>query len=161
MRFKEKIKRINNNNKGFTLVELLISIILLTIIIGAFLSVFEFVTRNNIQSAEIVDEGYVAQTYMEKVISWNNQDTDWPTTITNIGSEYSNYIGPDPSGTSPAHTFTKQEDNFNIETVITEKIYTIPGEASENENLVRVEVSVYKDSTYNDLVASVQNIISK
>ena len=57
MKLKNTIKDINNNDDGYSLVEFLVAILLLTIIVGAFLTGFEVSTRANITSGKIVDEG--------------------------------------------------------------------------------------------------------
>lgn len=162
MGFIGKEKKIKDNNDGFSLIELLVSIILLTIIIGAFLSVFEYVTRNNITSGQIDDEGYVAQTFMEDIIDKVNQDVEWDEKIINITADYDSYTAPSPTSLDVKHTFQKEEEErYYVKTEITEGAYTLSGETSENENLIKVVVGVYRDSSYSEKVASVQNIITK
>ena len=75
MKLKNVIRKIEDNNAGVSLIELLVSILLLSIIVVAFLSAFEVSTRNNITSAKKVDEGYIAQTYMEDIISIADKDS--------------------------------------------------------------------------------------
>lgn len=161
MLFTGKVKKIKDNNDGFSLIELLVSIVLLTIIIGAFLSVFEYVTRNNITSGQLVDEGYVAQTCMEDIIDKINQGGEWDVKIANITTDYDSYIAPSAGSLDVKHTFQKAEGPYYVKTEITEGSYILPGEATENENLINVVVAVYRDSSYSKKLASVQNIITK
>lgn len=161
MGFTGKVKKIKDNNDGFTLIELIVSIVLLTIIIVTFLSVFVYVTNNNITSGQIVDEGYVAQTYMEGIIDRINQGGDWDEKIDNIKTDYTTYVAPNPASSEIKHTFKKKEERYYIKTEITEGTYTLPGETTENDNLIKVVVDVYRDSSYSEKAASVQNIITK
>ena len=64
-----RLEKFQHNEKGFTLLELLVSVVLLTIVVGALLSMFVTSTKTNITSAEVVDEGYMAQKHMEKIYS--------------------------------------------------------------------------------------------
>ena len=161
MKIIERGKKIKGNNDGLSLVELIVSIVLLTIIIVTFLSVFVYVTNNNITSGQIVDEGYVAQTYMEGIIDRINQGGDWDEKIDNIKKDYTTYVAPNSASSEIKHTFQKKEERYYIKTEITEGTYTLPGETSENDNLIKVVVDVYRDSSYSEKAASVQNIITK
>lgn len=154
MKFKNQTKEINKYNGGYTLIELLISVLLLTIIISAFLYVFVYATRNNISSGQIVDKGYVAQTLMEDIISYNDASTTGITGIidamTNDG--FSHYK---VEGTTIDHTFKKNDvDGYYIQIELTEKAY------ATSEELVKVDIGVYKDSSCTELLAALQNIIT-
>jgi len=59
------IKRMDEN--GLTLVEVLASVVLLTIIITIFLNVFIQSAKTNTTSEEVVDATYLAQTEMEQI----------------------------------------------------------------------------------------------
>src|SRR5690625_5676952 len=61
------IKRMDEN--GLTLVEVLASVVLLTIIITIFLNVFIQSAKTNTTSEEVVDATYIAQTEMERIYS--------------------------------------------------------------------------------------------
>lgn len=63
-----KIKRqITNNAKGFTLVEILVSITILSIIVVTFLTFFIQSAKTNASSVNMLDATYVAQSQMEEV----------------------------------------------------------------------------------------------
>ena len=51
----DEASKISYNNTGTTLVELLISIVILAFVIGIFLSVFQYSNRTNIDTHELVD----------------------------------------------------------------------------------------------------------
>ncbi|WP_211356384.1 prepilin-type N-terminal cleavage/methylation domain-containing protein [Psychrobacillus lasiicapitis] len=55
------------NTKGLTLIEILVSIILITIIITTFFSLFIQSARTSKTSEEVVDATYVAQSEMEQI----------------------------------------------------------------------------------------------
>src|SRR5690625_4426450 len=57
------------NENGLTLVEVLASVVLLTIIITIFLNVFIQSAKTNTTSEEVVDATYLAQTEMERIYS--------------------------------------------------------------------------------------------
>lgn len=150
---KENIKEMKNNNEGYSLVELLVSVLLLTIIVVAFLSVFQYATRNNITSGQVVDQGYVAQTCMEDIIDSSNTEPDFDALIVAMTTEYDTYTKID--GTITEHIFTDTRDDYPIKIIMKEDAYT------SSEDLVSVFVGVYEDSSYSRPVANVQNIITK
>lgn len=153
MRNRNNIKEIKNNNGGYSLVELLVSVLLLTIIVVAFLSVFQYATRNNITSGQVVDQGYVAQTRMEDIIDSNNTEPDFDALIAAMATEYASCTKV--GGAIIEHIFTGKKDGYNIKIVMKEKAY------ATSEDLVSVFVGVYEDSSYSRPIASVQNIITK
>lgn len=58
----------DNREKGMTLVEVLASLVLLSIIIISFLAIFPTVAKQNKASDEVMDATYIAQTTMEEII---------------------------------------------------------------------------------------------
>ncbi|PID07331.1 MULTISPECIES: prepilin-type N-terminal cleavage/methylation domain-containing protein [unclassified Sporosarcina] len=61
-------------NSGMTLVEVLASLVLLSIIIISFLVVFPIVAKQNKASEEFMDATYIAQSEMEYIISIKGQE---------------------------------------------------------------------------------------
>ncbi|ARF16235.1 type IV pilus modification PilV family protein [Sporosarcina ureae] len=61
-------------NSGMTLVEVLASLVLLSIIIISFLAVFPTVAKQNKASEEFMDATYIAQSEMEYIISIKGQE---------------------------------------------------------------------------------------
>ena|SRR5690606_33003834 len=67
--------RKNPHNSGFTLVEVLSSIVIISIILISFMSFFTLSARSNQTSEETMDATYTAQTIMENIISINYEGT--------------------------------------------------------------------------------------
>ncbi len=62
-----KSENVNRSKDGFTLVEVLASIAILTIIIMTFAFVYSQTIKTTIQSEEIIDGTYIAQLEMENI----------------------------------------------------------------------------------------------
>ncbi|PLS01316.1 type II secretion system protein [Neobacillus cucumis] len=60
-----------STEKGLTLIEILVSIVILSIIVVSFLSMFVQSSRSNNFSKRIVDATYVAETQMEELNNMN------------------------------------------------------------------------------------------
>ncbi len=153
MKIKKVIKTAYNNNDGVSLIELLVSILLLTIIVGAFLSAFEVSTRNNITSGQIVDAGYDAQTAMEEIINILNT-----TEITSVGELVNIVAGEEINGIknvaegTTTYTIIKDQNGTSIEIILTANAFT------EYRNLVKVWIETKNSSGESE--GSIQNIIS-
>ncbi|HLR42322.1 MAG TPA: type II secretion system protein [Pseudogracilibacillus sp.] len=74
------------NERGVTLVELLASIVIVTIILISVISIFNLTMKSNRTSEEIIDATYVAQTEMEKIYALSKKDIPNPK-LTDIGYE--------------------------------------------------------------------------
>lgn len=55
------------NEKGFTLIEVLVSFVLITLLLTTFLMMFAQAAKTNYSSENIIDSTYIAQTEMEKI----------------------------------------------------------------------------------------------
>lgn len=146
-----RLRKLFQNEKGFSLVELLVSVVLLSIIVGALLSAFVSSTKINVTSAEVVDEGYVAQKWMEEVykLSKNKKMIEINSYLTDPS------VGFTVSYNSSTHTrkFVKQDDVYYVEILVIDSINT-----TINNELCNIIVNIYKDSAYTVLVTSMQNI---
>lgn len=142
-----RLEKFQHNEKGFTLLELLVSVVLLVIVVGALLSMFVTSTKTNITSAEVVDEGYMAQKHMEKIYSLG-KDKSVSEIVTHLfGKGYNSLKGPKYA------YFRVRDGEYYIETELFHGIYD-----AINEDLCKVVVSVYNDSTYSDPLTSMQGI---
>ncbi|MBS4177848.1 prepilin-type N-terminal cleavage/methylation domain-containing protein [Lederbergia citrea] len=66
--------RAKTDNRGMTLIEVLLSMVILSIVIVTFLTMFIQSAKTNKHSGDIIDATYMAQTHMENIyqISTNN-----------------------------------------------------------------------------------------
>ena len=144
-----RLEKFQHNEKGFTLLELLVSVVLLVIVVGALLSMFVTSTKNNITSAEVVDEGYMAQKHMEKIYSLGKDKSvsEIADHLFYNGYGYNSKIDPDYA------CFMVRDGEYYIKTELFYGIYD-----AINEDLCKVVVSVYNDSTYSDPLTSMQGI---
>lgn len=149
-----KLRKLFQNEKGFSLVELLVSMVLLSIIVGALLSAFVSTTKTNIKSAEVVDEGYVAQKWMEEV--YNLSKTKEMSEINSYLIDTTNpNLGFTVNYNSSTRTrrFAKQDEGYYVEILVIDSINT-----TVNNELCNIIVSIYRDSAYTDLLTSMQNV---
>ncbi|RNF40885.1 type IV pilus modification PilV family protein [Planococcus salinus] len=65
----ERIRYCLRKEKGMTLVEVLASVVLISLILMTFLMMFAQSARTNIASENIIDSTYIAQTEMERLYS--------------------------------------------------------------------------------------------
>src|SRR5699024_558232 len=63
------------NERGVTLVELLASIVIISIILISVISIFNLTMKANRTSEDIIDATYVAQTEIERVYALSKKDT--------------------------------------------------------------------------------------
>ena len=146
-----RLEKFQHNEKGFTLLELLVSVVLLTIVVGALLSMFVTSTKTNITSAEVVDEGYMAQKHMEKIYSLGKDKS-----VSEIADHlfYSGYGYNSKIDIDYDYAYFRVRDGeYYIETELFYGIYN-----AINEDLCKVVVSVYNDSTDSDPLTSMQGI---
>ena len=59
--------KLQKNEKGISLVEVLASIVILTLLLTTFLMMFVQSAKTNKKSEEIIDATYIAQTEMENI----------------------------------------------------------------------------------------------
>lgn len=145
------IQRELKNDKGFTLLELVVSIALLALIVGALLSAFTFSTKTNIKSSAIVDEGYLAQEWMEKIydLSKTKTLTELADALLAEGFPYFEWGVP-----ADYYTFQADKDGYHVYITIKLKEYI------DYDILKYVLVEIYEDDTLNNKMAMLQNIIS-
>lgn len=81
---KKFLKKTVSDVKGFTLVEILVSVVILGILVAPFLSVFELSYKSNKSSNDISDATYIANQRMEYLYGLSVSDSDISATITQI-----------------------------------------------------------------------------
>jgi prepilin-type N-terminal cleavage/methylation domain-containing protein len=135
------------NEKGLTLIEVLASIVILTIIGVSLLTFFVQSARSNNLSKTILDATYVAQTQIEEINNYNQSST-FATSINTIGQSlinpgsftryYDNVVGCTSSSTSTfCYGKTLSGDNRYVDLRL----------STYSADLGKVLVKVYKDST--------------
>ncbi len=147
-RFKELLK----DEKGYSLIELLVAIALLALIVGSMLGAFVTATRDNITSGDIVDEGYLAQEWMEEVysLSVSNDMANLIDTLKGTGYDFAYTLDALPK----EHNFKKMIDRYYVKIEIKEEPYV-----GVREEIKRVIVEIFKDDTYTNSLAIVQNYL--
>lgn len=137
------------NENGLTLVEVLASVVLLTIIITIFLNVFIQSAKTNTTSEEIVDATYLAQTEMEKIYSRS---------IVTKYSERENAfrdLGYSPlSSENEWSVFGKELDEGYYAKVRIQK-----NSMEEAENMNRLIVTIHDGSAAGKTQAQMENIL--
>lgn len=137
------------NEIGFTLIEVLSSIVILTIIITIFLNVFIQSSQTNRTSGEIIDATYFAQTEMERIYekslgeSYSNREA----TFTDMG--YQTYAFDEiwitfKKEISPGYYMKVKLQNKSIEGA---------------DHMNRVIVTIHKGTVEGSRLALMENII--
>jgi prepilin-type N-terminal cleavage/methylation domain-containing protein len=86
LRIKVRTKKpglIPGNNKGFTLLEVLISVVILAVIITPILAVFTSSFRTTVVSQNLLDGAYIAQDVYENLVA-----SDYPTLLATSSSKF-------------------------------------------------------------------------
>src|SRR5690625_4342612 len=91
-----------SNEKGLTLIEVLVSLVIISIILIAVLFVLLQIIRTNKTSQEIVNATYIAQTEMEEMYRVS-QNEDFDVWISDLSSTNKNY-----TFSENVHTITYQ-----------------------------------------------------
>lgn len=133
------------NERGVTLVELLASIVIVTIILISVISIFNLTMKSNRTSEEIIDATYVAQTEIEKIYALSKKDISNPK-LTDIGYEKI-------AGESDWDIFkeaTPQYEGFFVQVKQKEQAET---------GLMRIVVNVYEDSAFTKSQAQMEHLL--
>lgn len=110
------------NNKGLTLVEVLASVILISVILFTFFSFFIQSAKTGKTSEEVVDATYIAQVEMEKLYEISNKG-DFKSGINEIVNSLSyKQLAPD---SSKEYRYSKSQEGFYLK--LTFKEHTYPG----------------------------------
>lgn len=68
-------KYLTKNERGFTLIEIIASLVLISIILLSFINVFVQTTKTRVASEQIVTATYIAQQEMEKFYAYSKKHT--------------------------------------------------------------------------------------
>lgn len=149
MEVKHRLKIIEES--GITLVETLISIVLLSLILTIFLSVFTHSATMNKTSEEVVDASYLAQKEMENLYALSQKTDDY-----RVAMESAGYMetGEDSDWVYYQSSYEQHEN-----TSATNYYTIIKLEKNDSDNLRRIVVEVYqrKDDSQQ---AKMQNVLT-
>ncbi|MDN7245938.1 type IV pilus modification PilV family protein [Planococcus shenhongbingii] len=137
------MKKLKNNEKGLTLVEILATLVLLGIVFVGIMTVFSQMTLFNDKTYTKLDTMNLARQEISEI-----KGVTYPKLITEITAaiEATTYAEV-PTATNPYHLFTKSEDGYTYEL----RLYKNPklvGEANI-ESLYQVHLMVKKDNKLN------------
>lgn len=139
------------NNKGLSLIEILISIIILSIMVGPFLAMFVHSTKTNLNTREMVDATYIAQGCMEDVyyLSTKSSHSSFDDTRNELVTQgYSETI------TGSEYVYTKKVDNLYVKIRIDTSAYL-----TLSADTFKVIIEVYFDAAYHELEAKMENVV--
>ncbi|MDD4327543.1 MAG: type II secretion system protein [Eubacteriales bacterium] len=116
----EKLKKyiVYNSKSGLTLVEVMVSIMILSVIVVAFFPLFSYTSRIVRKSETLVDASYVAQSVLEEYYR----------------------MSKDEDSALPADSVTISDDAFG-------KGYRVVTQTIADGKLVKVRVKVFSDET--------------
>ncbi|WP_186576254.1 type IV pilus modification PilV family protein [Aquibacillus kalidii] len=134
------------SNKGFTLIEILASITILSIVILSFLAFFVQSAKTNEITEDISDATYLAQEEMEKMYHITTQYT-FSKALTEL-VENTGYVAGQNNGATMEYTFSKDTDEYKIALTL---------DKPSSTNIGNVLVKVY-ESKSNKLEAQMETI---
>lgn len=138
----ERKKR--TGEKGFSLVEVLASIVILSLILMTFMMMVYYSAKTGRTSENIIDATYIAQIEMEKVYNTNKGSINAAFNSLGYSEEPSPKFRPS-SPTGKWITFTKKSEGFDVETQI----------EVNNDKLKRSIIDVFEDDVHR---ARMQNV---
>lgn len=130
-----------HNEKGLTLIEVVASIVILTLIITSFTMMFIQSAKTNKTSENIIDSTYYAQVEMENIHAISKEYTF---------NERENAMAGLSYVTIDSTVFTKNKNDKYFETHLTK----------ESDSLARVLVQVYNNNTQKKLEAQMETLLS-
>ncbi|MBU5342599.1 type IV pilus modification PilV family protein [Caldifermentibacillus hisashii] len=129
-----------NNNKGLTLIELLVSLTLISIILISFFYFFIQGAKSNQVSEEIIDATALAQTYMEKFYRISKEHTYISGLATIREDEGFNQVS--------SNIFKKSENNYYLKLELLQP---------STSGISVVRLSVFSDETEKNLKAQMES----
>ena len=150
LRLKQSLYIIRNN-KGLSLLEVLISIFILSIMAAPFLSLFVHATKTNLETKQMVDATFIAQGCMEEIYSLSTKSNTGDFDVTRgelVTLGYSETI------TGSEYVYKKIIDNLYVKSRIDINAYT-----PVSTNVFKVIVEVYYDEAYQKLASKMENVV--
>ncbi|WP_058307233.1 type IV pilus modification PilV family protein [Gracilibacillus massiliensis] len=133
------------NNSGFTLIEILASVVILSLISFGFLALFTHASKSNILSENILDGNYIAQTEIEDIYQYSTE-----TTITEtISNMESNAYHLTNSG-DDFYQLRQKNDDYSVD------IHFLHND--QQPSLWRVTVTVTDERGSSSLLAKIESV---
>ncbi len=142
-------KNIIRNQKGITMLEILIAITILSILVTSFFSAFIYSAKVNKITEETTDTTYIAQKCMEELYKLSTTATTKILDRTRtelVARGYTQEIS------LPLYKYKKEIDGFYVLIKLDTAAYT--------DNLYKVVVSVFNDSGYTKLSTKMEDILT-
>ena len=138
------------SNKGISLIEILLSIVLLAIIVIPFLSLFVVSTYFNYAAGNIVDATYIAQRTMESVYNINASTDQISVALESLVDD-EGFI--QNNANSEDYEYSKSESGWFV-------VLQIHGSAFDENYLYKIIVKVYEDNSLEKLEAQLETIMA-
>ena len=151
LRMKIRTKRpgfISGNNKGFTLLEVLISVVILAIIITPILAVFTSSFRTAVVSQDMLDGAYIAQNVYESLVA-----SDYPTLLSTSSAK--TLYDSDGNGTDDCYVKSVLYPD-GVQSDIT----SVTNPSYLHINVVDEQIKLFGESGTNDAVNSGTQVTS-
>lgn len=149
------------NEKGLTLIEVMVSIVILSIIVVSLLTFFVQSSRSNSFSENMIDSTYIAQTSIEEINNLNKTFVPPTTTTTNNLAEFKSFLVSKgyTSDASCLYCLGKVQNNRYVQFQLSSP--SLPTTSSSSaEDLGKVVVEVYFDSTKTKKEAQMEMLFS-
>lgn len=147
LRLKQRFYIIQNN-KGLSLIEVLVSVLILSLLAGPFLTLFVHATKTNLDTRQMVDATYIAQGCMEEIYSLSTKSNFDDTRAMLATQGFSETI------TGSEYVYTKKVNKQYVKYRIDTGIYL-----SLTTNVFKVIVEVYYDALYSKLATKMENVV--
>lgn len=134
------------SQKGLTLIEVLVAIVLLGVIVVSFIPLFIQSTRINTQSKDMINATYVAQTLLED-IHFISRESDDDFKIKLISMGYEEVVNNCPTN----FCFQQENNGYYIWTEFTN--------LNSQESLPHAIIKVYEDHSKEQLEAQMETIL--
>lgn len=136
-----RMRKINKNRPGLTLIELILSIAIIGMIIVSFMPLFVMSAKNNSKADNTLDATYLGKDAMELAYHLSSDETVDYNNLALAGYTYLGHLSVEPDISDPTKGSSYA---YGKEVSDNKYIYIKFSKANEDEDLVAVLVKVYK-----------------
>ena len=134
------------SQKGITLIEILVAIVILGIIVVSFIPLFIQSARTNSQSEEMIDATYVAQSLLEDIYFISkNSDVTLQNELIDLGYE------EDLANCQSSFCFHKEKKGYYVRTELSN--------LNSHDSLPHVIIKIYEDQSKQKLEAQMETVL--